>query len=423
MKPLMISITIASALAFGFLSAGCTKAAITGGTLIKGSSSAVYYVSDDGGRYVFPNSSTYNSWHQETRQNIINVNDKDIATLPLAGNITIRPGAYLIKIQTDPKVYAVGVGGYLHWITSEKIARELYGNTWNKQVIDVPDVFFVNYSIDTPIYNSAAYNKSEAMQYANNIEADLSARNTFSDDGWMNAGEKQVMYSLTNLFESGEFFPSYAIIETLDDGRGYTSGKSGFTTATGDANLVVKRYNQLRPGNVLSKYTTRLEELANTKSDSLSGLSGYPEAWQRAALDPLFRQAQNEITDELYYLPAMRAADSIDLDLSLSRAFIYDTIIQHGNGNDPDGLNAIIGKATQNAGGSPADGIPEKEWLQSMLEARQNTLLNATDPQTREVWAESAYRVNVYRTLLNSGNVDLITPITIKEKWINTVIK
>lgn len=423
MKPLMISGLIASALAFGFLSAGCTQAAITGGALIKSTKSTVYYVGNDGKRYVFPNPSTYNSWFSDSNQTIIKVNDSEIANLPLAGNITIRPGYSLVKITTDPKVYAISAGGYLHWVTSEKIARELYGNDWNKKVIDVPDVFFVNYSIDTPIYSSDAYSKTEAMQYTENIETDLNARNHFSDDEWMSANEKRVMYSLTNLFESGEVFPSYAIIETLDDGRGYTSGKSGFTTATGDANLVVKRYNQLRPGNVLSKYTSRLQELADSESDSLTGLSGYPEAWQKAALDPLFRKAQDEITDELYYLPAMRAADSIDINLALSRAFIFDTIIQHGDGNDPDGLKAIMQRATDTAGGNPSTGTSETSWLNAMFDARQETLLNATDSETRDVWAESAYRVNVFRKLLTDGNLNLATPIKIRENWINTVIR
>lgn len=230
------------------------------------------------------------------------------------------------------------------------------------------------------------------------------------------------MYALTNLFESGNTFPSYSIIETLNDGRGYTAGKSGFTTATGDANLVIKRFTALHPNNIMTKYLPRLQELADMRLASLDGLDGFNEAWQRAALDPLFREAQDDITDELYYLPAMRAADSIEVDYALTRAFIYDTIIQHGGGDDPDGLKAIMDQATKSAGGNPKSNISEKNWLSAMLDARQKILLSANDPETRVVWAESAYRVNVYRELLNSGNTDLITPIHVKETWINTII-
>jgi chitosanase len=422
MKPFMTLNLIAFVSVLGFLSAGCTKTAITSGALIKGSSSTVYYIGNDGRRYVFPNQAVYSSWYQNTNQSITMVNDQDIAALPLAGNITMRPGAYLVKIQTDPKVYAISPGGYLHWVINEQIARDLYGENWNKQIIDVPDAFFVNYLIDVPIDNSNSYDKNDAMLYTNDIETDLNARDNYSDDKWMSAEEKRIMYALTNLFESGKTFTSYAIIEILNDGRGYTAGKSGFTTATGDAYLVVKRYSELHPNNILAKYLPRLQELATLESDSLQGLDGFSEAWQRAALNPLFRQAQDEITDELYYIPAMQIADLISIKYALTRAFIYDTIIQHGNGNDPDGLKALITKATQITGGDPDDGISEKIWLSTLLNVRQDTLQNASDPKTRAVWADSAYRVNIYRKILETDNFNLNTPITIREQWLNMII-
>ncbi len=419
----MILYIILGVSAVSMISAGCARAAIDKGTLIKGSESTVYYVDENGGRFVFPNSTTFKSWFQTDPPAIIKVSDSQLEQLPLMGNVTIRPGVYLIKIQTDPRVYAVSAGGYLHWITSENIAKALYGNDWNKKVVDVPDVFFTNYMLDTPIGNAAAYDKNQAMNGAPDIQIDLDSHFSFSGDKWMNSEQKRSMFSLTNLFESGEVHPSYSTVEHLDDGRGYTSGRSGFTTATGDAYAVVKLYTQKKPDNPLAKYLSHLKTLADQTSDSLAGLEGYDSAWQKAALDPVFRQVQDQINDELYYLPAMRKADLLNLQSALGRAFLYDTIIQHGEGNDADGFDAIIDRTNDNVGQNPRQGADETEWLYAIFEERQKTLNNATNPDTRDVWAESAYRVNVYRTLLDQKNYALTTPFRVRESWINEVIE
>ena len=423
MRSFNLSMSVACVLALSFFSAGCSEAAITEGSLFKGSTSTVYYLSSDGKRYVFPNGKTFESWYGDSGASVLQITDAEISKYPLAGNITVRPGVYLVKVQTDPKVYAVSAGGYLHWVSSESVARDLYGSDWNKKVIDIPDVFFVNYKIDSSIENSDQYNKEESMNYVKNIQTDLSAKNIYSSDKWLSANQKRVVFSLTNLFESGEVYPSYSIVENLDDGRGYTSGKSGFTTATGDAYLVVKEYTKLKPGNVLSGYLTKLKELSDGESGSISGLDGYADAWHRAALDPLFRQVQDQITEELYYLPAMETADELGVKTPLSKAFLYDTIIQHGGGDDEDGLYSMLDRVEERVGGTPADGIDERQWLKNFFDIRQQTLLNADNPDTREVWAESAYRVDAYRDLLDEDNLQLETPIRVNAGWVNELVR
>jgi hypothetical protein len=57
----------------------------------------------------------------------------------------MRPGTNLVKITTDPTVYAVEPGGELRSIVSEDNAKDLYGDNWASRVVDVPDAFFVNY--------------------------------------------------------------------------------------------------------------------------------------------------------------------------------------------------------------------------------------------------------------------------------------
>lgn len=125
-------------------------AEIPDGSLIKtGSSAAVYYFSD-GGRYVFPNEATFYTWY-DGFDGVLTVSSGVLAQVPIRGNVTYRPGVRMVKIQTDPKVYAVDQGGSLRWVGSESLARSLYGSNWNRMIDDVPDAFFVNYVVGDPI--------------------------------------------------------------------------------------------------------------------------------------------------------------------------------------------------------------------------------------------------------------------------------
>ena len=121
------------------------------GKLIKTSgSSTVYYCGADGKRYVFPSSGVYFSWY-ENFSGVITITAEELSSLPLGGNVTYRPGSRMVKIQTDPKTYAVDVGGVLRWVSSAEIAESMYGNNWNTQIDDISPAFFINYTLGEPI--------------------------------------------------------------------------------------------------------------------------------------------------------------------------------------------------------------------------------------------------------------------------------
>jgi hypothetical protein len=122
-------------------------------TLVKSTSNnTVYWYANDGKRYVFPNLKTYYTWFSSDDFNRVRVlTDADLASFPLGGNVTYRGGAKLVKITTDPKVYAVSRYGILHWVPSEYIATQLYGSNWATMVEDIPDAFFINYTIGAPL--------------------------------------------------------------------------------------------------------------------------------------------------------------------------------------------------------------------------------------------------------------------------------
>ncbi len=112
--------------------------------------SAVYFYGADGKRYVFPNSQTYFTWYKDF-STVKVVSPSELSSLPIGGNVTYRPGTRLVKITSDPNVYAVEPGGTLRWIQSEAVAKALFGNDWAKRVDDVPDAFFFNYVSGSPL--------------------------------------------------------------------------------------------------------------------------------------------------------------------------------------------------------------------------------------------------------------------------------
>jgi len=121
-------------------------ASIQSGDLIRGESrNAVYYYGADGFRYVFGNDKVYFTWY-DNFDSVRWLSDADLGTIQIGGNVTYHPGTRMVKINSDPKTYAVGQGGTLRWVTSESVAIAMYGATWNKQIDDVPDSFFSNYA-------------------------------------------------------------------------------------------------------------------------------------------------------------------------------------------------------------------------------------------------------------------------------------
>lgn len=132
--------------------------------------SSVYYVAADGKRYVFPNVKIYDSWFTDF-DDVVILSEEDLTSLPLGGNVLYRPGVILIKITTDPKVYAVTAGGVLRWVTTEAIARALYGDDWNKLIDDVPDSFFTNYTVGSSIDEPGDYDPDEEAEAIDSIDA------------------------------------------------------------------------------------------------------------------------------------------------------------------------------------------------------------------------------------------------------------
>lgn len=132
---------------------------------------AVYYFGADGKRYVFPTEKTYKTWYPDY-STVKTTTPEILAGIPIGGNVTYRAGIRLVKITTDPKVYAVSKNGILRPVTSEAVATALFGANWNQQIDDLPDPFFVNYRVGSTIGLASDYNRAGVTAAAPNIGVD-----------------------------------------------------------------------------------------------------------------------------------------------------------------------------------------------------------------------------------------------------------
>jgi hypothetical protein len=141
------------------------------GSLVKGSMSAVYYIGSDNKRYVFTNDKAYKTWYADF-STVQVISDTDLAAITIGGNVTYKPGVKMIKIQSDPKVYAVAHGGVLRWVSTEAAAVALYGSNWNTKIDDISDAFFTNYTVGMPIVSASDFTIANEQNVSPTINAD-----------------------------------------------------------------------------------------------------------------------------------------------------------------------------------------------------------------------------------------------------------
>jgi chitosanase len=238
------------------------------------------------------------------------------------------------------------------------------------------------------------------------------------NDAWLTAEQKTRADALISVFENDTPYTQYDYHEVLGDGRGMTLGR-GFTTATGDALLVVRAYSSRVPGNGLATSIPLLEQLAaeGIPSDDARLPSTLGDDWAAAAInDPTFRIVQDEISDGNAYQPAMQLADAqLGPQVSaLGRFILYDTVFMHGNGPDPDGAPALVALTIATTGRS-AEGNDAAQWWTAFLDIRQADLLDPANPATRTEWAKAGGRIQVLRALVRAHNLDFAGPIEVHQ--------
>jgi len=227
---------------------------------------------------------------------------------------------------------------------------------------------------------------------------------------------KHVAEAIISTFENSTTALPYDAAQRLDDGRGITAGRAGFTSGTHDLLLVVRRYEQIAGGSTpLSRYVRPLTAIDTQvadggDADDTEGLDGFEDTWRTTSrTDPRLDQAQDAVYDDLYFRPAMDQARPLGLTTGLGQLVILDTAVQHGRGG-PDGLLALIAETNrkQESGSDPEHTV----WLRQFLEIRRAHLRDPADDDTADVWRASIPRVDTLVSLIDQRRFDLATPLT-----------
>ena len=246
--------------------------------------------------------------------------------------------------------------------------------------------------------------------------------------GLLTANQKAVAEAMTSIWENDTPIVDYAYSENINDGRGYTSGRAGFCTGTGDAIQVIDCYDKLRTaanGNVMAKYmpalTTINDKYIATGMDQgdtslLDAVGNWINDWGASYTTMTtradFKACQDQLSDRLYYFPAMQAVVQVGLTQALTRAALYDMWINQGDDTLVKQTNSALGvKATIGVGNA----VTEDAWLQKFLELRRDLLAGDA------TWKTSVDRVAGYEKARRRGNWDLSQPVDsavkAKECW------
>jgi hypothetical protein len=142
------------------------------GDLIKGSLSAVYYYSQQGTRHVFVTQAVYDTWYDGDFSTVKTITDAELASIPLGKNVGFRPGSMLTSPSIN-EVYFVDRGQLLRHISTEQVAINLFGSTWNKQIHDLQDSLLFNYNFGTIINSTTDVNLSQIQNSSITIDDEL----------------------------------------------------------------------------------------------------------------------------------------------------------------------------------------------------------------------------------------------------------
>lgn len=224
--------------------------------------------------------------------------------------------------------------------------------------------------------------------------------------------QRHAIDCVLSIFETGRVptKESYSTCTILADGAGISYGKHQCTDKAGSLDAVVKSYI-LRGGlhaDELRAFVPLLESNASTKENPKgpwsTEVTSLVNLLKRAGSDPAMQEAQDEVFDRDYFMPAVNHAKAIGLTQALSLLVVYDTCIHSG----PRGVDNIRVRFPEK---SPAKGGDEKAWVSAYIRARRAWLLGNSNP----IVQKTVYRMDALDALVASGNWTLATPFTVRK--------
>ena len=234
---------------------------------------------------------------------------------------------------------------------------------------------------------------------------------------------KRKAQMLTSFWENDTTVFQYAFARNNHDGYGYTTGRIGFTTATGDTAQVVQCFDAAfgATGNPLKKYENALTTLRNKMLSSgqmqgdittIDAIGDFVTDWESAANNaasaPAMDKCQDDLVDSDYWTPTVAIATKWGLTTSLANAALYDAIVVHGEDNVDTlakGANDDVGNTAQTPASAPLSLTAESAWLQAFM-TRRTALINSSS-----AWSAAIARGANYEQWRRDGNFAFDAPL------------
>lgn len=181
------------------------------GDLIKTESNSAVYYYFDGERFTFTNDMVYFTWYTSFA-NIDIITETALASIPIGGNIVVRPGTEMIKVQSNSRTYVVTRDGEIIWVETAEVAQDLYGDDWNQWIRDVADVFFTDYDEGVSM-TEAAFMDGMLVASGSDIYLIWDGEKRLVTDAGFTANRFQDKYVIT---ESSVDLSDYPTGDTID---------------------------------------------------------------------------------------------------------------------------------------------------------------------------------------------------------------
>jgi len=209
----------------------------------------------------------------------------------------------------------------------------------------------------------------------------------------MKQGDIEKAAAIVNVFETGKPNGDYAAIAVFNDGAGISYGIKQFTHRSGSLLQVVEKY--LASGATEGRETIEsrlplLRRVTKLAIDTLAADGRFKQALTAAAKTKEMRSAQHAVALERYMKPAVDECRAFGLELPLSLAVVYDSMV-HGSWRS---LAEHLGPVRD-----------EKKWIAAYVEHRHEWLKSIARLRT------TTYRTNFFKKEIARGNWQLNLPM------------
>ena len=144
------------------------------------------------------------------------------------------------------------------------------------------------------------------------------------------ATQAATIKAIVNLFETGHLLGDYGQVTVLAGDTGHlTFGRSQTTLGSGNLHKLLERYCH-NPGARFRRLIMPVLPRTAARDTTLDGDARLHNVMRASADDEVMRDLQDEFFDEVYFIPATKAAERMGIGSPLGLAVVYDSFV-HGS--------------------------------------------------------------------------------------------